>query len=134
MSLEPFEDKLYIVKVQVPVTGAELASVSARVSSELGIPTAQLEQLLSEEFGSITRPISRENADEIVEVLRKAGVQSLATVVASSPTGDLSGSTNTFQAARNNESRSPVRAWIRTIAILILLLLILSLIILRSIW
>ena len=134
MSLEPFEDKLYIVKVQVPVTGAELASVSARVSSELGIPTAQLEQLLSEEFGSITRPISRENADEIVEVLRKAGVQSLATVVASSPTGDLSGSTNTFQAARNNETRSRARAWIRTIAILLLLLLILILIILRSIW
>ena len=134
MSLEPFEDKLYIVKVQVPITGAELASVSARVSSELGIPTAQLEQLLSEEFGSITRPISRENADEIVEVLRKAGVQSLATAVAHSPTGDLSCSTNTFQTARNNESRSPARAWIRTISMLLLLLLILVLIILRSSW
>ena len=81
MALESFEDQLYIVKVQVPVTGVELASVSAQVSSELGIPTAQVEQLLSEDHGPITRPISRENADEIVEVLRAVGVQSVSTPV-----------------------------------------------------
>lgn len=75
MALGPRVEQQFVVEVQTPVTGAELPEVIARTSKELGIPTVKLEQLLSQRLSPITRPISRDNAEEIAEVLRDAGVQ-----------------------------------------------------------
>jgi hypothetical protein len=147
MALESLVDELYVVEVRVPVTGPGLARASARVSKELGIPTAQVEQLLSEQNGPITRPISRDNAEEIVEILRASEVQSfaipvedrLAQDVPAPPVHDGFGAKCELtrppivrQAESIKQRRSPFRVWVRTIAIGILLLLIAVLVILRS--
>ena len=71
-------EQQFVVEVREPVTGTELPEVAARVAQELGIPTARVEQLLSRRLGAITRPISQDNAEEIVEVLREAGVKAVA--------------------------------------------------------